>query len=170
MSTFSRRQFIKLSGGAATVAAVAGCSPNNFIQTYPQIDTWPANTPNSTWRALNRITFGPRPAERVRAEKIGLAEFIEEQLVPDTLPEMETGPQLKIRRLESLKQDTSAIFDVERENAMLELQQATLLRAVYSPRQLVEMMVDFWSNHFNISQLKDDCAWLKTVDDRESVF
>ena len=48
-----------------------------------------------------------------------------------------------------------------------QLQQAALLRAVYSPGQLYEIMVYFWTNHFNIDQNKEDCAWLKTVDDRE---
>ena len=33
---------------------------------------------------------------------------------------------------------------------IVELQQARLLRFVYSRRQLYEIMVDFWSNHFNI--------------------
>jgi len=31
-----------------------------------------------------------------------------------------------------------------------ELQQAKLIRAVLSERQLEEVLVDFWGNHFNI--------------------
>ncbi len=50
-----------------------------------------------------------------------------------------------------------------------ELQQATLLRAIYGERQLFEMMVDFWTNHFNIYIAKDADKWMKTVDDREVV-
>ena len=46
---------------------------------------------------------------------------------------------------------------------------ATLLRAVYSERQLYEVMVGFWSDHFNIDHSKGDCQWLKTADDREVV-
>jgi uncharacterized protein (DUF1800 family) len=30
-------------------------------------------------------------------------------------------------------------------------------------------MVDFWSDHFNISTLKNGCAWLKTIDDRDVI-
>ena len=48
----------------------------------------------------------------------------------------------------------------------VELMQATMLRQVYSERQLFEMMVDFWSNHFNIYILKNQCRILKTWDDR----
>jgi uncharacterized protein (DUF1800 family) len=50
-----------------------------------------------------------------------------------------------------------------------ELRQATLVRQVYSPRQLYEIMVEFWSDHFNISVDKGDCWYLKTVDDREVI-
>jgi uncharacterized protein (DUF1800 family) len=50
-----------------------------------------------------------------------------------------------------------------------ELQQATLLRAIYSERQLFEVMVDFWTNHFNIYIGKEQDKWFKTVDDREVI-
>ena len=42
-----------------------------------------------------------------------------------------------------------------------------MLRAVYSRRQLLEVMVEFWTDHFNIDQSKADCRWLKTTDDGE---
>ena len=51
----------------------------------------------------------------------------------------------------------------------LELMQATILRQVYSERQLFEVMVDFWSNHFNIYIFKNQCRILKTWDDREVI-
>jgi uncharacterized protein (DUF1800 family) len=50
-----------------------------------------------------------------------------------------------------------------------ELQRAKLLRAVYSDRQLYELMVDFWENHFSIFANKDDDRYLVTGFDRETV-
>ncbi len=47
-----------------------------------------------------------------------------------------------------------------------QLQEATMMRAVYSQRQLEQVLVDFWSDHFNIYAYKNDDRWLKTVDDR----
>ena len=44
-----------------------------------------------------------------------------------------------------------------------ELAQAKLLRAVYSERQLQEVMVDFWSNHFNVFAAKGANKWLITA-------
>ncbi|NJM06681.1 DUF1800 domain-containing protein [Candidatus Gracilibacteria bacterium] len=50
-----------------------------------------------------------------------------------------------------------------------ELPRATLLRAIYSRRQLYEVMVDFWSDHFSISIDKAGVAPLKLLDDREVI-
>src|ERR1700686_28459 len=50
-----------------------------------------------------------------------------------------------------------------------ELQRAKLLRAVYSDRQLYELMVDFWENHFSIFANKDDDRYLLTSYDRDTI-
>jgi len=50
-----------------------------------------------------------------------------------------------------------------------ELQRGKLLRAVYSERQLYEVMVDFWENHFSIFANKDDDRYLLTGYDRETI-
>ncbi len=50
-----------------------------------------------------------------------------------------------------------------------QLQEATLLRAIFSRRQLQEVLVDFWSTHFSIYIYKNRDKWMKTVDDREVI-
>jgi uncharacterized protein (DUF1800 family) len=50
-----------------------------------------------------------------------------------------------------------------------ELQQAKLLRATYSERQLAEVMTDFWFNHFNVSINKDQVAFLATSFERDAI-
>jgi uncharacterized protein (DUF1800 family) len=50
-----------------------------------------------------------------------------------------------------------------------ELQQGKIVRAVLSERQLNEVLVDFWSNHFNIDVRKGQCRALKVADDREVI-
>lgn len=54
-------------------------------------------------------------------------------------------------------------------SAIGQLEQAKLVRAVDSPRQLQEVLVDFWSNHFNIDVKKGPDRILKVVDDREVI-
>lgn len=50
-----------------------------------------------------------------------------------------------------------------------ELQQAKLLRAVFSERQLQEVMVDFWYNHFNVWANKDSVRWMVTSYERDVI-
>jgi len=53
--------------------------------------------------------------------------------------------------------------------ALGELQTAKIVRAVESKRQLEEVLVDFWSNHFNIDVKKGPDRVLKVIDDRETI-
>jgi uncharacterized protein (DUF1800 family) len=53
--------------------------------------------------------------------------------------------------------------------AIGELEQAKLVRAIDSPRQLQEVLVDFWGNHFNIDMKKGVDRYLKVVDDRDVI-
>ncbi len=52
---------------------------------------------------------------------------------------------------------------------MAELQASRILRAVYSERQLQEVMVDFWSNHFNVFAGKGADRWLLVSYDRDTI-
>jgi uncharacterized protein (DUF1800 family) len=53
--------------------------------------------------------------------------------------------------------------------AIGQLEQAKLVRAVESQRQLQEVLVDFWSNHFNIDVKKGPDRVYKIVDDRDVI-
>ncbi|HEV2883698.1 MAG TPA: DUF1800 domain-containing protein [Pyrinomonadaceae bacterium] len=50
-----------------------------------------------------------------------------------------------------------------------ELQASRILRAVYSERQLQEVMVDFWTNHFNVFVGKGADRWLLPSYDRDTI-
>ncbi|HMF54960.1 MAG TPA: DUF1800 domain-containing protein, partial [Pyrinomonadaceae bacterium] len=50
-----------------------------------------------------------------------------------------------------------------------ELQASRILRAVYSERQLQEVMLDFWTNHFNVFAGKGADRWLLTSYDRDTI-
>lgn len=53
--------------------------------------------------------------------------------------------------------------------AVAELQDAKIISAIDSPRQLYEVLVDFWSNHFNIDVRKGPCRVLKVADERDVI-
>ena len=127
------------------------------------------------FQALNRMTFGPRAEERLRAAQIGLAPWVEEQLAPASLDDSSLA--LRLLPLASLGQSAADLADwnsklfgeYDRKSVPDELRQAALLRQVYSRRQLYEVMVEFWSDHFSMSVEKGDVWYLKTVDDREVI-
>ncbi len=50
-----------------------------------------------------------------------------------------------------------------------ELQQAKILRDILSERQLLEVMTDFWFNHFNVDARKDSDQWYTTSYERDSI-
>ncbi len=50
-----------------------------------------------------------------------------------------------------------------------ELQQAKLIREIYSERQLLEVMTEFWFNHFNDFQYKNQCVYYTTAYERDSI-
>ncbi|MEW5974842.1 MAG: DUF1800 domain-containing protein [Acidobacteriota bacterium] len=58
---------------------------------------------------------------------------------------------------------------VNRRRVIAELSQAKMLRAVYSKRQLQEVMVDFWTNHFNVFAAKGADRWFITSFERDVI-
>jgi uncharacterized protein (DUF1800 family) len=50
-----------------------------------------------------------------------------------------------------------------------ELQASRIIRAVYSERQLQEVMVDFWTNHFNVYAPKGADRWFLVSYDRDVI-
>lgn len=168
----SRRDFLKLTGLFATSVALASCRPLYQLagDPLPGVDLPPLRA--SDLRAINRLTFGPRPAERARVAEIGLQAWVEEQLAPDSIDDL--ACHLRLRNLDTLEMSASQLFDlsdklfddVDLQLAPGQLRQGTLLRQVYSKRQLYEVLVEFWNDHFNITTEKGECYYLKTVDDR----
>src|SRR4029077_9591315 len=50
-----------------------------------------------------------------------------------------------------------------------DLQEGKILRAVYSNRQLEEVLVDFWYNHFNVFMDKGADRYLTTAYERDAI-
>jgi uncharacterized protein (DUF1800 family) len=136
---------------------------------------------------LNRTSFGPTREEVRKVNRMGIRAYLEEQLRPEKISDSlveEKLAGLKTMRLSS--RELIELYPPPRQQAgqqemmgqqqmqgprtvILELQQARLLRSVYSQRQLYEIMVDFWSNHFNIFAAKGADRWLSTSYDRDTI-
>ena len=172
----TRRDFLRLTALAAGSAFLSACGPlaERLTNRPGPLGDVQAVDP-AVFAALNRLTYGPRPEELARATAIGLGAWIEEQLAPDSIDDSHL--QLQLTRLSLLSLDADALRDVsdrlfddvDLDLVPGELRRATLLRQVYSRRQLYERVVEFWSDHFNISVEKGDCHILKLVDDRDVI-
>ena len=173
--TLSRRDFLKLGTLVTASAALSSCAPvyRRLAGDLPTVP-WMAMSAND-FTALNRLTFGPRVEERAHFSEIGLQSYIEEQLSFDSINDFDCDLQLNpFKTLTMAANELEAISNqlfenYDREKVPNELRQATLMRQLYSKRQLYEVMVEFWSDHFNIYVEKGNCFYLKTVDDREVI-
>src|SRR5918996_5062874 len=135
---------------------------------------------------LSRTSFGPTPEEFQRVHRLGIRAYLDEQLEPEKISD--PIAEEKVAALKTMRLSSRELFElypppkVAQERGMsmsgemntprfiiLELQQARLLRAVYSQRQLYEVVVDFWNNHFNIFAAKGADRWLTTAYDRDTI-
>jgi uncharacterized protein (DUF1800 family) len=144
----------------------------------------PAPEDRAIAHLLNRIAFGPRPGDAERVRAIGLNRYVDEQLHPDrvkddgvrarladlTLPRLSPReivetiemPQIEARRERKQQANGGDAGNPtapnplrQRANAILvELAEQKIVRAVYSERQLQEVLADFWFNHFNVDSRK----------------
>jgi uncharacterized protein (DUF1800 family) len=116
---------------------------------------------------LQRTSFGPAPGDLDRLRAKGREAYLDEQLRPDRIDD--TPCTVLVRRFESLHLSPGNLFEFRREVLEDELGRAAVLRAVYTRRQLHEVLVEFWTDHLNVFQGKGDCAWLKTAEDRDVI-
>lgn len=123
---------------------------------------------------LNRLSFGPRPGEIEQVKTLGIEAYLQKQLSPESMPEasllsdqlarletLELSPIELYRRYAEPKQEGRLAGAAQEASPLGQARIARLLRAVYSPRQLQEVMVDFWYNHFNVTFEKGlDLVWV----------
>ncbi len=77
---------------------------------------------------------------------------------------------LNAREVQTLKEMQDANIDIGTlYQAMGEMTAAKLARATDSKRQLQEVLVDFWGNHFNLDVNKKQVSALKLFDDRDTI-
>ncbi len=147
--------------------------------------------------ALNRLGFGPRPGDVDKVLAIGVDAWIAKQLNPERIPDTVVTERLKsyptlqmsdrdivqkyyapivqLRReakgdQEMLKELREKIpYDQRAQRVVEELVSQRIVRAVDSDRQLNEVMVDFWMNHFNVFLGKGIDRFLLTSYERDVI-
>jgi uncharacterized protein (DUF1800 family) len=146
---------------------------------------------------LNRLGYGPRPGDLERMKRMGLNAWIERQLEPARIPDeslegmlaafpvlaMSSAelyrdyPQPRLQYVQRFQggqmtpQEIREAFPPARRPAVItaQLQAAKITRAIASERQLQEVMVDFWFNHFNVYSQKGAIRWMTPAYEREAI-
>jgi uncharacterized protein DUF1800 len=114
----------------------------------------------SVLHLLRRATYGPTEESIAQATRLGARAWLERQLAPSGIVDRTTQtlveqrfPRIgwsipKVRQYYLSDPGTWAV--------MYDLGRATVARAIWSERQLHEVMTEFWSNHLNVTSPSSD--------------
>lgn len=166
----SRRRF--LGAGAATMAAAGMSNGSALGARRPGAGRASAITDfdPALVRLIQRTTFGFDRATYMLAEKAGYEGFLEMQVAPESIDDSETDVRLSAYpALEMTSEELLIEFGSQMLVPARELVDATIVRGIYSRRQLFERVVEFWNDHFSIDILDGLCRILKITDDREVI-
>ncbi|AHG91938.1 protein of unknown function DUF1800 [Gemmatirosa kalamazoonensis] len=121
---------------------------------------------NWSLRLARRVTLGLTPEEAQRARTLGYARYLEYQLDYTSIDDAAVDAFVATK-WPALAQTGAALSTQATGTLQTQLQESTVYRAAFSKRQLYQRMVEFWSDHFNISFSK--VGYLKILDDREVI-
>lgn len=125
----------------------------------------PLTPPAMAVLALTRLGFGPTASDVAAFNALGgtdlqrLTAWVDQQLDPGAIPDTACDARLAASGFSTLGKTLTQLFIdhhaadpewYERIRPATETELATWIRAVYSKRQLFEVLVDFWHNHFNV--------------------
>lgn len=176
----TRRSFLQAGGAALTLLAGEAQAAWRWLPGFaaPLTEDGVFAAPQGSdidliAHTLNRTSFGMTGGDYARVKAVAkepeaaVEKYLAEQLSPKT----EESPALRfaIRHLEVLQEPIGELYEYKNDILLQTMLRATLLRAVYARRQLYEVMVQFWTDHFNIDQSKGECKWLKAADDRDVI-
>ncbi len=139
---------------------------------------------------LDRLSFGTHPGDIEAVEKLGVEGYIQQQLHPESIPQPQALTD-RLSQLETLNLTPLQLFEqfglpklpkgqtltpeqrrAYRQNmahVLEQAEQARLLNSTESPRQLQEVMVDFWYNHFNVFSRKGPDEMLVGAYEQEAI-
>lgn len=130
-----------------------------------------ANPPNLIHRVLSKMTYGPNSHDVAHINQLPGADdqarvmaYIDEQLNPQSIDdsscEQRLTPSNGFTTLQKSRQQLYQQHSRRPDGADIEwsyftrpskeISYSTIIRGIHSKRQLLEMMTDFWHNHFNV--------------------
>ena len=174
----SRRRFVEVGGTLAAASALACDAAPPQLASLLSPATDPVVPPSThdvdlVSHMVGRLSFGPGPRDHAHVRSLdpdverAVARYVDVQLAPEGLDD--TATDARLRRYGELEESAGELYEYKEQVLLASLTSAAILRARYSERQLHAVMVDFWTDHFNIDSGKGDCRWLKVADDRDVI-
>jgi uncharacterized protein (DUF1800 family) len=175
----SRREFLKLFGKGLGYTALAATLPacgggggggsggsNDPVQpagVLPQAST--------AYTVLKRTGYGVRRDELDLVQNIGIDAYLEQQLDYTQIDDADLEATLQTLFPLTTRSPAQLIggFPDNIADIARQMVAATQYRQIFSRRQLYEVMVEFWSDHFNIHLLNGLGPTLKPGDDRQVI-
>lgn len=170
MKKITRRDSLKGAALAGSALALASCEKSissagrRLGQDIPDgVFVAESDEIDEAHHLLNRAAYGPWPGDVSYVKSLGSRAWLEQQLQPGKIDD--SACDLRARRFESVFFKPGNAYEFKETVLREELSRHTLLRAIYSKRQLFEVMVGFWTDHLNIDLGKGDCIYFKPWDD-----
>ncbi|MEV6298328.1 DUF1800 domain-containing protein [Actinoplanes sp. NPDC051861] len=161
-----------VAGAAAVTAAavVTGGTPAAAAPSAPFASNPASFLPaDPLLHLLRRATFGPSPASIAEIRRLGVTGWLDRQLNPSAIPDKVVDGLLTRLPLSGLgiaeirNQVSAGKLKQYSWDPMWQLGFAAVGRAIWSERQLFEVMADFWSNHLNVTCPYGD-VWDSRID------
>ena len=147
------------TGNTVQVTLTGANSASSEVEAVPvsyTLTAMPAQ--DGVSQALSRLTFGATPELYARVRAIGFANYVEEQLNPDSINDA---------AFEAM--NPNAILRPTEENGgrlQRSLVHYDIANAAFSEKQLQNVMGHFWANHFH-AVTKDTAMYTQNIDDRQ---
>ena len=177
MNKVSRREFLVAGASAVALSTAIFRSVQGWLGEAAQYAGFGVRRPlqgslapsvsktvDPVAHVINRLSFGPAPGDYARVSAIGVEHYLEQQLAPEEIDDA-LCDRAVARLDEPWHEMPGENYEEDEANLAAALRRVTILRAVYSERQLFEVMCEFWSDHFNIDPGKGDCRYTKIADD-----
>ncbi|MFC7527803.1 DUF1800 domain-containing protein [Actinoplanes sp. GCM10030250] len=145
------------SPAAAAPSTPVSANPASFLPADPLL------------HLLRRATFGPSPASIAEIRKLGASAWLDRQLNPSAVADkvvdglLDRLPLCRLTTAQIRSQVSTGKLKQYSWDPMWQLGFAAVARAVWSERQLFEVMADFWGNHLNVTCPSGD-VWDSRID------
>ena len=150
---FAARVFDNTLPDSGQVTVVVNAETANAADAVGVVNFYVSNGTDEIAQLVSRTSYGASPASLARARQIGYDAYLNEQLNPTSIDDS---------AFRALNPDD--LYDYTDNDGRRELRRLAMAYAIYTERQLQEVMANFWENHFYTSPDKDDAEFAETVE------